>query len=314
MNMTKIANKLNVSQATVSRVINNKEKGRVSPEVAQKIRDYAKDNGFIKNTRASSLRLGISNEIGLVLPWVIPEIIDVVNDYCVKHSMTLTVQISSFNSVQADEKAISVMLEHHVGGLIWYAHSDCDESLVNLARERIKHIAIIGEYKTEKDTIQFDYCQGISDIIAYAKEQKYQRIVFLGFDEKFFKENCDCKIFADTLDYTWIALFDTANFEQITEAGTIFVCWNDWYAIKLYRYLKSTTYKIPHDIGIIMVGDLLLGGQMRLGELVEIPFTALCRDFTKMAKLACDVAVCKKSNTNHLVPMQLQIRGSTKKN
>jgi LacI family transcriptional regulator len=63
-----IAQRLGVSTATVSLVLNGKDKqGRVSGEMAEKIRRKAKEMNYEPNNLARGLRIGISNTIGLIV-------------------------------------------------------------------------------------------------------------------------------------------------------------------------------------------------------------------------------------------------------
>lgn len=63
-----IANELGVSSATVSLVLNGKDKnGRVSKEMSKKILDKAAELNYIPNTLAKSLKVGRSKTIGLII-------------------------------------------------------------------------------------------------------------------------------------------------------------------------------------------------------------------------------------------------------
>lgn len=63
-----IANELGVSSATVSLVLNGKNKnGRVSKELSKKILDKAAELNYVPNTLAKSLKVGKSRTIGLII-------------------------------------------------------------------------------------------------------------------------------------------------------------------------------------------------------------------------------------------------------
>lgn len=63
-----IANELGVSSATVSLVLNGKDKnGRVSKELSRKILDKAAELNYVPNTLAKSLKDGKSRTIGLII-------------------------------------------------------------------------------------------------------------------------------------------------------------------------------------------------------------------------------------------------------
>ena len=63
-----IANALGVSSATVSLVLNGKDKnGRVSKEMSKKILDKAAELNYVPNTLAKGLKVGKSKTIGLII-------------------------------------------------------------------------------------------------------------------------------------------------------------------------------------------------------------------------------------------------------
>ncbi len=66
--MTELAKQLKLSQATVSLVLNNRDKSRVRPELAEQIREAAREAGFRPNRAAGELRRRKSHAIGILLP------------------------------------------------------------------------------------------------------------------------------------------------------------------------------------------------------------------------------------------------------
>ncbi|GHT61174.1 LacI family transcriptional regulator [Bacteroidia bacterium] len=63
-----IAHELGVSTATISLVLNGKDKdGRVGKEIAEKIRQKAREMNYEPNNLARGLRSGVSNTIGLII-------------------------------------------------------------------------------------------------------------------------------------------------------------------------------------------------------------------------------------------------------
>ncbi|MBO7329654.1 MAG: LacI family DNA-binding transcriptional regulator [Lentisphaeria bacterium] len=63
MTMTEFAKLLGYSQSTVSRVLNNCDRNRVRPEIAEKIRKEAKRLNFQPNHGAAYLKRGKSPSI-----------------------------------------------------------------------------------------------------------------------------------------------------------------------------------------------------------------------------------------------------------
>ena len=68
VSLKSIAREFGVSAATVSLVLNNKDKnGRVSKELSQKIQSKAKELDYMPNTLAKGLRIGNSKTLGLII-------------------------------------------------------------------------------------------------------------------------------------------------------------------------------------------------------------------------------------------------------
>lgn len=66
--MTELAKRLNLSQSTVSLVLNNRDAKRVRPEIADRIREAAREAGYHPNRAAADLRRRRSGTIGVALP------------------------------------------------------------------------------------------------------------------------------------------------------------------------------------------------------------------------------------------------------
>ena len=64
--MKQIANRAGVSISTVSLLLNNRDIGRVSPDVAERVRDIAAELGYLTNRLASGLRTSSTRTIGFL--------------------------------------------------------------------------------------------------------------------------------------------------------------------------------------------------------------------------------------------------------
>ena len=64
--MKEVAQEAGVSIATVSRVLNGKDRGRIKPEIAQEIKRIAEDLGYQPNLVARNLKTRSSRILGFV--------------------------------------------------------------------------------------------------------------------------------------------------------------------------------------------------------------------------------------------------------
>jgi len=117
-----IAQHLNVSTATVSLVLNGKEKeGRVGKEMAEKIRQVASEMNYEPNNLARGLRMGRSQTIGLIVA-------DISNPFfaslafCIQeHAENFGYSVIITNTNESDlkmEKMINVLKSRQVDGFI----------------------------------------------------------------------------------------------------------------------------------------------------------------------------------------------------
>jgi LacI family transcriptional regulator len=90
-NLKKIAQKANVSVATVSNVLNNR--GRVGEETKKKILRIAEDFNYAPNRMAKSLKMNKSQTIGVIVEdlsvFNAPEIIDGINSFAEDHGYSI---------------------------------------------------------------------------------------------------------------------------------------------------------------------------------------------------------------------------------
>jgi len=117
-----IAERVGVSNATVSLVLNGKEKGgRVGVEMSRKIRDVSKELNYKPNNLARSLRVGRSKAIGLVVADITnPFFTDLsfqIQEYAEK--LDYTVIITNTNeSVEKMNRMIDILKAYRVDGFL----------------------------------------------------------------------------------------------------------------------------------------------------------------------------------------------------
>lgn len=117
-----IAERVGVSSATVSLVLNGKEKGgRVGVEMSGKIRNVAKELNYKPNNLARSLRMGRSQAIGLIVADITnPFFADLsfqIQEYAEK--LNYTVIITNINeSVEKMNRMIDILKTYRVDGLL----------------------------------------------------------------------------------------------------------------------------------------------------------------------------------------------------
>ncbi|MDR2058271.1 MAG: LacI family transcriptional regulator [Dysgonamonadaceae bacterium] len=149
ISMKDIARELGVSIATVSLVLNGKDKdGRVGKEMAEKIRRKAKEMNYEPNNLARGLRIGVSNTIGLIVA-------DISNLFFANLAFHIQEQAEKFgysviitNTNESNlklEKMITILKNKLVDGFI-IVPTEHGESLIQNLVKRNMPVVLIDRY------------------------------------------------------------------------------------------------------------------------------------------------------------------------
>ena len=116
-----IAQKVGVSIALVSYVLNNKKEGRISKEVAEKIKATAKKLDYRPNQIAKSLKSSRTNTIGLIVADIAnpfsSSLARIIEDEAEKNGYTVIFG-SSDEKAERSQKLIDVLQDRQVDGII----------------------------------------------------------------------------------------------------------------------------------------------------------------------------------------------------
>lgn len=117
--LTLLAETFNVSVATVSNALSGK--GRISPDLAQRIREKAREIGYVPSSAGRALRTGRSGVLGLVLPDIshplFPQIAQAIELAASAKGYGVLIG-DARGQVEGQEEAISRLIERGVDGLL----------------------------------------------------------------------------------------------------------------------------------------------------------------------------------------------------
>lgn len=266
--MTDIARELNISQSTVSRVLNNKGQGRVSDEKADLIKKTASEMGYQTNLAAVGLRNRKSYTIGILLPTPRDTFVGkIVAD--LQHLISETEYIATFafwETIEEAEKSTKTILSRQVDAIITCEPQFLPDSL------KIPVIA----YGTEDDrfdSLCYDYEQSLRLRIDYLVEQGHREIAYLGEFMKSTWTGTFRKIIQEyDLPYRERNLAPMGsyfnpgwneclmnNFDLLWKSKhrpTAIIAQNDASAILILRRAWERGIKIPEDLSIIGIDDI----------------------------------------------------------
>jgi len=174
-NLSQIAARLEVSVATVSNALSGK--GRVSPELAERIRAAANDLGYVPAMAGRALRTGRSHVLGLVLPDIanplFPQIAQAIEQAAARAGYGVLIA-DSRNDVATQTEAIGRLLERGVDGLV----------IVPRRGTRVADIgspvAVIDSPSTPGNTVSADHWQGGQAVMEHLVALGHRKILLLG--------------------------------------------------------------------------------------------------------------------------------------
>lgn len=331
-----IAQKANVSIATVSRVLN--DDSRVTDETRQKVIHISNELNYKPNLIARNFVKKTSYSIGLILPDISDEfftdIIRGVDEVTYKNGYYTMVASSHKHRTLTD----SIEAFAHtglVGGIILLMSSMTDEikNILNITKIPVVLISG-GKKKYEFDTVAIDNYQGAFDATEYLiKKMGFKKIAHINGP----KENDDAylrkKGFIDACkengiitrksflidgDFTKESGYDgfIKLYSLLDKPQAIFTA-NDMMALGCYDAANYLNINIPKDISLVGFDDIFVS------HYLNPPLTTVRVQIEELGKAAASVLMTKLNGNNDnngklhpmiKIPTKLIIRESCRKN
>lgn len=181
--LMQVAEHAGVSRATASLVARKSPK--ISKDTREKVLASMSELGYVYDRVAANLRSQTSTTIGIIITDVAntfySELLLGVHEELERHGYTVFLG-TTFDSVDNQERLISTMLEHRVGGIILCPVSSTSTETIN----RIKTLDIplvlaVRELPNlDFDYVGLDYTQGAQMGAEYLIKKGHKRIAFLG--------------------------------------------------------------------------------------------------------------------------------------
>lgn len=174
-----IAKELNISTATVSRVLNNS--GYASKQVKERVLEAAKKLNYQPNAIARSLKKHQTNTIGIVIP-------DISNPFFMKISRGIEdiVLPKGYNLIFAsgdenpkkEKKMLQVLFEKRVDAIVIATSGDNEESIRKIKNAGVPVILVDRKIKNdcELDYVVEDNIEGAYQLTKYLLQQGHIRI------------------------------------------------------------------------------------------------------------------------------------------
>lgn len=214
-----IAKALGVSAATVSLVLNGKNKnGRVSDEMSKKIIDKAAELNYIPNSLAKGLKMGHSKSIGLIVADISNVFFGTlalhIQNYAEKEGYTVIIGNTN-EKLEEMEKMINFLGSRQVDGLI-ITPAEGSESLIELVLESKRPLVLVDRCFPELDVPSvlinnYEVCY-LSTLRLIG--QGYQNPVFLTYKQDQFHTNERKRGFMEAMKNA--SIFDSNNIKEVS--------------------------------------------------------------------------------------------------
>jgi LacI family transcriptional regulator len=288
-NMSAIAAALGVSAATVSNALSGK--GRVSPELAEKVRATAAALGYVPSLTARALRTGRSGVLGLVLPDIsnplFPQIAQAIENAATAAGYGVLIADSrGSNSMQT--LAIQRLMERQVDGIV----------IVPRFGTRISDlgcpVAVIDSPSTPGNTVSSDHWQGGQLVADHLVALGHCDVVLIGANPQSNVQNdriggIKSRLPRDgRIEVIWIekveAVLGTGCAlglaERVARGFTAFAASNDLHALRAVTELQRAGVCIPEQATVVGFDDLAWASQ------VSPSITSVRQDMAAIAEIA----------------------------
>jgi LacI family transcriptional regulator len=323
-----LADSLGVSVATISNALSGK--GRVSPELAERIRAKADALGYVPSVAGRALRTGRSGVIGLVLPDIgnplFPKIAQAIEQAASIRGYGVLIG-DSRGEVEGQTQAIARLIDRGVDGMVVIPRRGTRVSDVGCPA------AVIDSPSTPGNTVSADHWDGGRQIGAHLAGLGHRRVLILGSSSL-------SNVQADRIgglkaglgdgsitETVWIETLEAqvgagcplGLADRVAEGFTAFAALSDLTALRALTELQVAGIPVPSAVSVSGFDDLIFSSvvtpslttmQMNAGEIAKLAVGALTEAIEAIPRGALS-PMGTVTAAQERVPMRLIARQST---
>jgi|GEM_PF-3386933 len=265
-----IADRLGVSRATVSLVLNGQSEKRVAPALADKIRAEAQAMGYVPNRLARTLRTGQSQVLALVVPAVdSPFFGDVYHGAeSAAHAAGYSLSLVQCRSTQKTQDVVVQHLSERAvdGFVLWQPMSPA------LTKSYAHRIVTMEHRVPGVSSVEFAVNQAMHTVLLHVLK-RHQRIVhvsvdlpdstfamrreaFAGFGNKYVY--LECRQIRVPRDFAQVVRMIEPLVSESDRQSTLFCCDDDVLAAAVYQCAHKFQRRIPEQIAVTSIGGSAL--------------------------------------------------------
>ena len=326
-----IANKVGVSTALVSYVLNNQKEGRIRQEVAQKIRDTAKQLNYRANLTARSLKTNKTFTIGLVVADIsnpfFSSLARIIEDAADRDNYTVIFGSSDENPKKS-AKLIETFLHRQVDGLIISPPENSEHQVESLIRENMPFVLIDRYFPGLKTNyVAINNHEAAHGAVKHFIESGRKRIAMITYKTSIFTISERTRGYRTALDDAgipfdkkWLKELDVEDYgnsvakaidELLREPGQIdaLLFGSNTLAVAGLKFLNSHNIKIPGELAVISFDET------EAFDLFYAPLTYIKQPLQEMGEIATRILLRQIGKQNELtqlnIPAKLVTREST---
>ncbi|MCW3091126.1 MAG: LacI family transcriptional regulator [Ferruginibacter sp.] len=326
-----IAEKVGVSTALVSYVLNNKKEGRIKKSVAEKIREVATELNYRTNQIAKSLKTNRTYTIGLIVSDISnpfsSNLARIIEDEADKNNYTVI--FGSFDeSLQRSDKLIDTFLNRQVDGLIIAPGENATSQVLLLMQQKVPFV-LVDRYFPDIRTnyVAIDNYSAAYGAVEHLIGSGFKRIGMISFETGLFNikerdrgyiaaqekngieynEECLIKISNENLPADVERAINTMLQKEQPIDALMFA--TNAIATHGLKHIKNLHIKVPEQLALVSFDktDAL--------DLFYAPLTCIDQPLAEMGRIATKILLDAIEGSDAItqlnLPAELLIRSST---
>jgi LacI family transcriptional regulator len=328
-----IAQKVGVSTALVSYVLNNKKEGRISKEAARKIKEAAKELNYSANQIARSLKTNKTFTIGLIVSDISnpfsSTLARIIEDAAEKCNYVVLFG-SSDECSDRSRKLIQVLLNHQVDGFIIAPAEDANDQIQYLQEREIPFV-LIDRFFPELETnyVAIDNYKASFTATKHVIENGFKRVGMVTLDTTLFNMQERKRGYLDALkegniliDDQWIKKIGRNNIQEtvnkainellsLKEPIDAILFTNNVISTSGLKYINSLDIKVPDDLAIVSFDESVAA------DLFYAPVTHIRQPLQEIGQLATEILLDNIEKMKEIrqvnIDAEFVVRASTRK-
>ena len=327
MDIRTVAERANVSVATVSRTINRVP--TVNAKMAKRVWDAIRELNYFPNTQARALVSGRSGVFGLIVSEItnpfFPELIQGFEDVAVENGYEILVSSTNYDPKRW-ELCIRRMLERKVEGVAVMTFGIEEPLLEQLAERNVPLVFIdSGPNSSQVSLLKVDYHHGIRQGVQHLAALGHRNIGFISGPGRLSSAHARLEAFTQSLrecgippQPEWIIEGDhmleggiraTEQLLAGSRLPTAVMCSNDMTAIGVLHKVYRAGLRVPDDLSVIGFDDV------QMARVMIPPLTSIQMSRVDLARAAVTALRSHVENTapqrEYSIDTQLVVREST---